>query len=258
MASDRRVALVTGSSLGIGRGCAEALAADGHNVVVNYRSHADEGEAVAENCKKLGVDAVAIGADVADRQAVDEMFARAIERFGRLDVFVSNAAHSNRRPFVNMEMDDFAATFNVTVWGVIHATQAAVRQMVEQRTGGSLIYISSVHVMQNYANSSAYNMGKSAGHALFMTLASELTGHRIRANVIEPGWIDTPGERKWLTEQQIAEMAADLPWGRMGSIQDIGNMAAYLASDKADYITGSLFRVDGGFVLPAVEAHEDK
>ena len=258
MSADRRVALITGASLGIGRGCAEALADDGHHVVINYRTHADEAEHVAERCRAHGVEAVAIQADVSDRGAVDAMFARAIDRFGRLDVFVSNAARSIRRPFIKMAREDFAATFDVTIWGVIYATQAAARQMVAQGHGGSLIYISSVHVAQNYANSTAYNMGKSAGHALYMTLATELIRDGIRANIVEPGWIDTPGERKWLTEEQITEMSAELPWGRIGTIEDIGNMVAYLASDKADYVTGSVFRVDGGYVLPAIEAHEDQ
>jgi len=252
MAVDRRVALITGASRGIGRGCVEALAATGHHVVINYRSHGDEAAAVANRCRAEGIEALTIQADVRDRAAVDAMFAQAIDRFGRLDVFVSNAASSIRRPFIELAIDEIAYTLDVSLWGVIHTAQAAARQLVKQGTGGSMIFISSVHVVQPYAMSAAYNMAKAAGHALAMTLATELVGDRIRVNIVEPGWIDTPGERTWASDEKLAEEGRKLPWKRLGTIEDIGNAIAYLASDKADYITGSVFRVDGGFLLPVI------
>jgi glucose 1-dehydrogenase len=250
-----RVALITGASRGIGRGCAEALAASGHHVVINFRSHGDEARAVADQCRAHGIEAITFQCDVRDRNAVDAMFAKTIEQFKRLDVFVSNAADSIRKPFVDLTVEDIAYTLDVSLWGVIHTAQAAARALVKQGTGGSMIFISTVHVPFPYATAAPYNMAKAAGHALAMTLATELVQDRIRVNIVEPGWIDTPGERKWTSDAEMAEAGKRLPWKRLGTIQDIGDTVAYLASDKADYITGSVFRVDGGFTLP-VPANE--
>ena len=250
MPATGRVALITGASRGIGRGCAEALAASGHHVVINYRSHEDEARAVAERCRAHGIEAITVQCDVRDRSAVDAMFAKTVEHFGRLDVFVSNAADSIRKPFVELSVEDIAYTLDVSLWGVIHTAQAAARVLVKRGTGGSMIFISTVHVPFPYATAAPYNIAKAGGHALAMTLATELVEHRIRVNIVEPGWIDTPGERKWTSDEEMAEAAKKLPWKRLGTILDIGEMVAYLASDKADYITGSAFRVDGGFTLP--------
>lgn len=250
MSSHGRVALITGASRGIGRGCAEALAASGHHVVVNYRSHEDEADAVAECCRAHGVNAITVQCDVRRREAVDRMFSTALERFGRLDVFVSNAADSIRKPFVELAVEDLAYTLDVCLWGVIHTAQAAARILVKQGTGGSMIFVSTVHVPFPYGGCSPYNIAKAGAHALAMTLATELVDHHIRVNVVEPGWIDTPGERKWTSDEEMARAGRSLPWKRLGTIEDVGDMVAYLASDKADYVTGSVFRVDGGFTLP--------
>jgi len=250
MEKGERVALVTGASRGIGRGCAEALAADGWSVVINYRSHEDEAKAVAERCRSFGVRAVTARADVRDREAVDAMFARTVEHFGGLHLFVSNAADSVRKPFVDLSVEEIAHTLDVSLWGVIHTAQAAARRMVRQNTGGVMVFVSSVHVPFPYANCADYNIAKAGGHALAMTLAAELAKHRIRVNVVEPGWVDTPGERKWSSEEDIAREGAKLPWGRLATIQEVGQAVAFLASEKAEYITGSVLKVDGGFTLP--------
>ncbi len=255
MASQRPVALVTGGSRGIGRGCVIRLAEAGHDVVINYHSAADAAEEAAEICRdEYGVDALVVQANVSSREQVEAMFAQAAEQFGRLDVLVANAAQSRRSPFVELSVQDIEHTLGICMWGTIHATQIAAQTLVEQGTGGSLIFISSVHHRENYANSATYNMAKGAGHALYKTLAVELVSHRIRANIVEPGWIDTPGERKWISDEEIVTEGAKLPWGRLGTIDDIGHTVAFLASDKADYITGAMLRVDGGFVLPSISA----
>lgn len=250
MEKGEKVALVTGASRGIGRGCAEALAADGWSVVVNYRSHEDEAKAVAGRCRGLGVKAVTAQADVTDRAAVDAMFARTVEHFGSLDLFVSNAADSIRKPFIDLTVEEIAHTLDVSLWGVIHTAQAAAKLIVEKGVGGAMVFVSSVHVPFPYANCADYNIAKAGCHALAMTLASELAPHRIRVNIVEPGWVDTPGERKWSSEDTIAREGEKLPWGRLATIEEIGQAVAFLASGKAAYITGSVLRVDGGFTLP--------
>jgi len=244
-----KVALITGSSRGIGRGCALEMARAGADIAVNYRTHPDEAEAVAEEIRSMGRQALVVGADVADRSAVENLVNTTIDEFGHLDIAVCNAAYSKREPFLEMSIEGMQRTLDVTLWGVFHVAQASARQMVEQGRGGCLLFISSVHAFIPVPTSLAYNAAKAGLNHMGATIANELTPHHIRVNTIEPGWIDTPGERNYATEEEIQEGGQKLPWGRMGSIEDIGRAATFLCSDAADYITGSVLRVDGGIWL---------
>ncbi len=241
-----KVALISGSSRGIGRGCALEMARAGADIALNYRTHPDEAEAVAAEIRAMGRQALVVGADVADRSAVENLVDTTIEDFGHLDIAVSNAAYSKREPFLEMSIEGMQRTLDVTLWGVFHLAQASARQMVEQGRGGCLLFISSVHAFIPVPTSLAYNAAKAGLNHMGATIANELTPHHIRVNTIEPGWIDTPGERNYATEEEIREGGQKLPWGRMGSIKDIGRAATFLCSDAADYITGAVLRVDGG------------
>jgi glucose 1-dehydrogenase len=126
--------------------------------------------------------------------------------------------------------------------------------MVDRGGGGKIVFISSCHVHTPYTRSIAYNAGKGGLNLMAFTIAAELYPHRINVNVIEPGWIDTPGEREAFGEEAISRAGAALPWGRLGTPEDIGKAAAFLASQDADYITGAALRVDGGIWLQ--HAHE--
>ncbi|MEM7134770.1 MAG: SDR family oxidoreductase [Chloroflexota bacterium] len=250
---DGKIALVTGASLGIGRGIALCLAAEGANIVVNYRSHRNEAEAVAAEIEKLGGQARIWQADVSDRDAVDEMISGTVKHFGRLDVAVANAAMSIREPILEAKWENIQSTINVTQFGVFHTCQLAAQQMARQplngRSRGKIVIISSIHEEMGFALSSGYNMSKAAINHLARTMAGELAQHRINVNVVNPGWIDTPGERKYFSEEEIQEAGKRIPWGRIGLPEDIGKAVAYLASDDADYATGSVLRVDGGFMV---------
>ena len=241
-----KVALITGSSRGIGRGCALEMARAGADIAVNYRTHPDEAETVAEEIRAMGRQALVVGADVADRSAVENLVNTTIDEFGHLDIAVCNAAYSKREPFLEMSIEGMQRTLDVTLWGVFHLAQASARKMAEQGRGGCLLFISSVHAFIPVPTSLAYNAAKAGLNHMGATIANELTPHHIRVNTIEPGWIDTPGERNYATEEEIQEGGQKLPWGRMGSIEDIGRAATFLCSDAADYITGSVLRVDGG------------
>lgn len=241
-----KVALITGSSRGIGRGCALEMARAGADIAVSYRTHPDEAEAVAAEIRAMGRQALVVGADVADRSAVENLVNTTIAEFGHLDIAVCNAAYSKREPFLEMSIEGMQRTLDVTLWGVFHVAQASARKMVEQSCGGCLLFISSVHAFIPVPTSLAYNAAKAGLNHMGATIANELTPHHIRVNTIEPGWIDTPGERNYATEEEIREGGQKLPWGRMGSIEDIGRAATFLCSDAADYITGSVLRVDGG------------
>jgi glucose 1-dehydrogenase len=244
-----KVALVTGSSRGIGKGIALEMAAAGADVAVNYRQHRDEAEAVAETIRTMGRRALVAAADVADRGQVDRMVAQTAETMGRLDIAVANAYYSKREPFLTMSVEEAQRTMEVTFWGAFHLAQSAARQMAAQGQGGCLLFISSVMSFLPYAHSLAYSAAKAGMNHMAAIIAIELLPHRIRVNVIEPGWTDTPGERQFSTEEQIREGGRRLPWGRLGTIEDIGRAAAFLCSDAADYITGEVLRVDGGFWL---------
>jgi glucose 1-dehydrogenase len=246
-----KVALITGASRGIGRGCALEMARAGADVAINYHSHGEEAEAVAAQVRDLGRQALVWQADVADRQAVEEMVAAAAQRLGHLDILVCNAYYSKREPFLEIGIEGMQRTLDVSLWGAFHVAQLGARQMVRQGRGGSMLFISSVHAFIPVPTALAYNTAKAGMNHMAATIAAELLEHRIRANVIEPGWIDTPGERKFASEEQIREGGKKLPWGRLGTPEDIGRAATFLCSDAADYITGEVMRVDGGLWLKA-------
>jgi glucose 1-dehydrogenase len=241
-----RVALVTGASRGIGRGCALELARAGADVLVNYRTHPDEAEAVVAEIRAMGRRALAHGADVGSRPEVDRMVAAALSEFGRIDILVNNAAYSIRKPFLDYTEDEFAEVMRVAFWSVVHCTQAVGRHMVARGGGGKIIVISSVHAFLPFPNSSPYNAAKAGINHLAYSLAGELAPHHINVNVIEPGWTDTPGERRYYSEEELKTAGQKLPWGRLAQPEEIGKAAAFLASDDADYITGASLRVDGG------------
>jgi glucose 1-dehydrogenase len=245
-----KIALVTGASRGIGRGCAIELARAGAGVTVNYHTHAEEAHEVVAEIEAIGGQALAWGASVAERPAVDAMVAATLERFGRLDIVVANAMRSIRRPFLELEPEDVAGTWAVTLWGTFHAVQAGARVMARQGQGGKIVVVSSVLSFIPVPNSTPYNAAKAALNQLTFTIAAELAPHRINANVLEPGWTDTPGERAFLSEAELQEAARQLPWGRMATITEMGRACAYLCSPAADYITGACLRVDGGYWLP--------
>lgn len=246
------VALITGASRGIGRGCALALADQGADVVVNYRSHHDEAREVAALIEGMGRRALLWQADVAHRQAMEEMFAGAVAQFGRIDIAIANAGMSIREPFLNAKWENVLQVLEVAQFGVFHTCQLAAQQMVRQerigRSAGKIIVISSIFAELPAATSTAYNMAKAAINHLVSTMAGELAEYHINVNVINPGWIDTPGERRYASEEEIQEGAKRLPWKRLGTIEDIGQAVVYLASDAADYVTGAMLLVDGGFV----------
>ena len=244
-----RNALVTGASRGIGRACAIELARRGANVGINYRSHGDEADEVAQTIRNHGCQALTLPADVSDQSAVEAMICRIVDEFGSLDLFVSNAAFSVREPMIEADMEGFRRTVDVTMWGAFHGVRAAAQQMVRQGKGGSIVVVSSPHATFPVPKTMAYNMAKAAIDQMARTAAAELASHRIRVNIVHPGWIDTPGERNLYSESQLAQGATRLPWQRLGTSDEIAKAVCYVLSDAADYMTGSTLVIDGGATL---------
>jgi len=250
MKFEGRNAIITGASKGIGRAIAVELARQGANVCLNYYSSETGAKEAAAEIESLGRKALLVQGDVADQSFVESMVARTVEEFGSLEMFISNAVYSDRERMIDASMDGFRRTIDVSMWGAFYGVRASAQQMVRQGNGGAITVISSPHGVIAIPTAMAYNMAKAAIDHMSRTAAIELAEHRIRVNVVHPGWIDTPGERKFFSEEAIETGGQKLPWGRMGTPEEIAKCVAFTLSDDADYMTGSTLTVDGGVSLP--------
>ena len=252
-----KIALITGSARGIGRGIALKLASEGADIViVDLKDSAFVSETV-DAISELGQESLFCPTDVSDRNAMEAAFAQAVAHFGHIDIAVANAAASIRALTIDAMWEDVRRTIEICQFGAYHTCQLAAQQMVRQqaegrpegRAGGKILLTGSIQGEHAFELSAPYNMAKAAINHLARTMAAELVAHRINVNVINPGWIDTPGERAYSSEEVILESANKMPWGRLGTPNDIANAAAFLVSSEADYITGTSLRVDGGYMV---------
>ena len=248
MRFENKVALVTGAGRGIGKGCALELARGGAHVIINDRPDSPDLLTTQREIEELGAQATLLEADVFQQSGSEELVKSALAAAGQIDILVSNPANGHRCPFLDFDPDEFERNIKGTLTAGFHMSQLVARHMVERGGGGKIVFISSVHAEMPYLPAISYNAAKAGLNHMTASIAVELFEHRINVNVINPGWIDTPGERRDFTEEQIQSEGRKLPWGRIGTSADIGQAAAFLSSDAADYITGSVLRVDGGFV----------
>ncbi len=178
------------------------------------------------------------------------MVADAVARFGRLDIAVANAAFSDRELFYIADMAGFERTINVSMWGPYYLFRAAANAIIAGGRGGSMVCVSSPHAHRAVPGSTAYNMAKAAVDQLARTAACELTPHRIRVNIVHPGWTDTPGERKFFVEEELQARGSELPWGRLARPEEIARGVVFLCDPASEYITGATLSIDGGALLP--------
>ena len=252
---DGKRAVVSGSSRGIGRGIAVELAKAGADVVVNYRSHGDEADEVIKECEAAGAKAFKVAADLAVQSEVESLIDQACELLGGLDIVVSNAAYSDRHLMLESDMDEFRKTIDISMWGAFYLVRAGAAKLVDAGSGGNIVVISSPHAHMAMPGAMAYNMAKAANDQMARTVACELAPHRIRCNIIHPGWTDTPGERKFFTEETLKTESAKLPWGRLGKTSEIGRGVVFLCDPASEYLTGSTLTIDGGIQLPWKEMY---
>ena len=245
-----QVAVVTGASLGIGRATAIAMGRAGAKVVVNYRSHREQAEEVVAAIRQTGSQAVAVPADVADQAAVEQLIAQAVKQFGRLDIAVSNAAYSDRDLFYKADMAGFRRTVDVTMWGAFYLMRAAAQQLIAQGGGGAICIVSSPHAFIPAPRAMAYNMSKAAIEHMARTAAIEVAEHRIRINLVQPGWTDTPGELKFASRETLDTAGAKIPLGRLGTPEEMAEGILFLCDPRNEYITGASLLIDGGISLP--------
>ncbi len=242
-----KVALVTGGGSGIGRGICIRFAEEGADVAVAdlNRQGAEE---TAEEVGKLEARGLAIEADVTKRADCERMVQETVASLGKLDCFVANAGIGRVAPFLEMAEEDWEAVIRTNLTGVFLSCQAAARQMAEQGHGGRIITIASVAAERPAVRMAPYSASKAAVRMLTKVMALELSPHRITVNAIGPGVIDTPLAAPLVEAINAAERDV-APLGRVGEPKDVADLALFLASDEADYITGGLIFVDGGLAV---------
>ena len=239
-----KVALVTGSGRNIGRATVLKLAAEGAHVVVNSRANQAEADAVARDARALGVKALAVMADVARRDQVEAMVARALSEFGRIDILINNAAIRPHKPFTELTVEDWEAVRGVVLDGAVYCTRAVIGSMVANRYGRILFFTGEGAFVggSGRAHVSAAKMGLVG---LARALASEFAPHNIRVNVVSPGSIDTSrANPEWY--QGRVPNAAGIPLGRQGTVDEIAATCLFLVTDDSGFITGQTIHANGG------------
>lgn len=242
-----RIALVTGSSRGIGRAVARKLAAEGCAVCINYRERQDCADALAAELTAAGCRAMAVQADVSQRQQVNDMVHRVEDTFGPVSLLVNNAGVAGQSLFQDVTDEMWHRYFSTNVDGAYHAIQAVLPAMLHAHEG-CIINISSIWGQRGASCEVTYSCTKAALIGLTRSLAAELAPTHIRVNCIAPGVIQTD-MLDALPPEVLPQLAEETPLRRLGTPEDIAHAAAFLASDKADFITGQVLTVDGGFIL---------
>jgi 3-oxoacyl-[acyl-carrier protein] reductase len=241
---DGKVALVTGSGRNIGRATVLKLADEGAHVIVNSRSNQAEADAVANEARARGVKALSVLADVASKEQVDNMMAKALSEFGRIDILINNAAIRPHKPFTELTMQDWEQVRGVVLDGALYCTRAVIESMVANRYGRLVFFTGEGAFIggSGRAHVSAAKMGL-VGFA--RGLASEFAAHNIRVNVVSPGSIDTSrANPEWY--QGRPPSAAGIPLGRQGTVDEIAATCLFLVTDDSGFITGQTIHANGG------------
>lgn len=242
-----KVALVTGAGRGIGSAIAKTLAANGAFVIVNYNGSKEKAEAVVEEIKKSGAEAAAVQCDVSDYAACGKMVEELIASYGHIDILVNNAGITRDNLILKMSEEEFDVVLNTNLKGTFHTIRHLSRYFVKQRAG-RIINLSSVSGVMGNAGQANYSASKAGVIGLTKSVARELARRGITCNAVAPGYIETemtaqmPEAAKEAVKQQI-------PLQRTGTVWDIAEMVAFLASEKASYITGQVISVDGGMSI---------
>lgn len=240
-------ALVTGGSSGIGQGIALALAKAGAHVALTYRTHGREANALVSRLRKRRIKALAIEADVSDPVAVTQVFQEIDKEWGGLDILVNNAGMDGERALSwEVDLPSWRRVIEVNLFGAFYCASEALKRMVPARRG-VILNISSVHEEIAWSGYSAYASAKAGLSMLSKTLAQEAAPHGVRVLSLAPGAIKTPiNKAVWSDPKQRRDLEEKIPLGRIGTVEEVANMAVVLVSDAASYVTGRTIVVDGG------------
>lgn len=244
-----KCAVITGSTRGIGKAIAIKYASLGCNIVINYRSEKDEVHAreLSNEIGKLGVNTLIVKANVADFEEAKNLVEKAKEEFGKVDILVNNAGITKDNLIIRMNENDFDSVINVNLKGSFNCLKAVTPIMLKQKYGKIINMASVVGVIGNPGQVN-YCASKAGVIGMTKSLARELGGKNINVNAIAPGFIDTDMTRV-LSEDQKKNILSQVPLKRFGLVSDIANVAAFLASEDSDYITGQVIHVDGGMAM---------
>ncbi|MER1955953.1 MAG: 3-oxoacyl-[acyl-carrier-protein] reductase [Solibacillus sp.] len=242
-----KCAVVTGASRGIGRAIALELASLGARVVVNYSGSADKAQQVVDEIKANGGEAIAVQADVANGESVQQLMQTALSTYGSIDILVNNAGITRDNLLIRMKDDEWDDVLNTNLKGVFLCTKTVARQMMKQRAG-RIINISSIVGVVGNPGQANYVAAKAGVIGLTKTTAQELASRNILVNAIAPGFITTEMTDS-LPEELKQTMLKQIPLAKLGQPEDIAKAVAFFASDSAKYITGQTLQVDGGMVM---------
>jgi len=262
MASGKKIAVVTGSSKGIGKAIALALAKSGeyHGITVNSR-RLGEVQKISEEIKSLGCDSIAIEADMSNEADCGRLIEETVKCYGRIDVLVNNAGIQKEASFEETTTEVWRKIIDVDLTGPFICSRETVKQMrIRQPKGGCIINISSVHQEIPKPFYVAYAAAKAGIKMMTKTMALELARYNIRVNAVAPGAIETDMNRELQEDEpELKKVLRRIPLGRIGTTQEVANIVEFLASDKASYVTGSVYFVDGGMTLyPAFAPYFDQ
>ncbi len=242
-----KVAVVTGSSRGIGAGIAKLLAAQGAKVVVNHRSSPDGAAEVAAAIKENGGEVIVVQADVSQFEEAQRLINETIDTYGQIDILVNNAGTTRDMLIMKMKPEDWELVLKTNLFSTYNCSKAATRPMMKKRTG-RIINITSVVGLAGQAGQTNYAASKAGMIGFTKSLAKELGSRNITVNAVAPGFIPT-ALTEVLPEEMVQAAIDNTPVGRLGAIEDVASAVVFLASDEASFITGQVLTVDGGMVM---------
>jgi 3-oxoacyl-[acyl-carrier protein] reductase len=246
MSLNGKIALVTGAAQGIGRDIALGLAADGADVAI-CDVNLEAAQKTAADIEAMGRKSLAVKANVAASADVTAMIDQVVEKFGRIDILVNNAGITRDGLILRMKDEDWDLVLSINLKGAFLCTKAALKHMTKQRTG-TIINIASIVGAMGNAGQANYVASKAGLIGLTKTIAREYANRNVTANAVAPGFIDTAMTQA-LTDQVRADLAKQIPLGRLGSSEDVANAVRFLASPSAAYITGQVVHVNGGMYM---------
>ena len=247
-----QVAVVTGGASGIGRGIVLELARSGADVCIVDLMAAEEAAGLLGELERMNCRTVYAQADVRDRDAIESVGKRLEDELGPASIVVSNAITSQRHDLLQTTFDELKRAVEVGIYGAFHVLQVFSARMVARGLRGSIIQMTSPWAYLPYGGGMDYRVVKSAQAQMAASLATELMRCGIRVNTVEPGWVDTAGEHRWYSPEEMVEAGSRMPLGRLCTPEDVGRAVVYLCAEP--YITGSHLKVDGGLSLTYFEA----